>query len=687
MGRSQELINLHRLLQQGDRLAITAATGMGGIGKTDLAWHYAEQHRADYAAGIWWIGVDQLVVKVLEYARRMGLPDPREEDSEAAKVQWCYQKWGEQCPDGVRLIIWDDVGDAKAYRNLQDYLPPDARFRLLITTRAKLGHPVQRLELDVLSRSAAFRLLRQLVEDDRRIAAEVETAKALCDWVGRLPLGIELVGRHLAIHRNLTLATLLERLETQKLNARALHRVPAEMPYRDSIAAAFELSWQTLSDPAKQIGSLLSLFALAPIPKALIASCGEGDEEDLEDCLDLELVNRSLLSGLNNGSYLLHSLTREFFATKLERSTPEADRLRQGFAVAMTAVAKTIPQTVTLGLIATVKEAMPHLEAAAAYTGLLSDEDCYWPQIGAARFYQGQSLWQEAEHWYQACREMTVDRFGSDHPSTAMSLNNLAALYESQGRYSEAEPLHLQALDIRRSQLGQDHPDTAQSLNNLALLYESQGRYSEAEPLYLQALDIHRSQLGTRPSLHRHESEQFGRVVQVARALQRGRTVLSPSPRHQAIAIRTRPSLHCHESEQFGSVVRVARALQRGRTALSPSPRHQAIAIRTRPSLHHHESEQFGRVVQVARALQRGRTALSPSPRHQAIAIRTRPSRHRHESEQFGIVVPVARALQRGRTALSPSPRHQAIAIRTRPSLHRHQSMEFRNVVLLYAAI
>jgi hypothetical protein len=30
--------------------------------------------------------------------------------------------------------------------------------------------------------------------------------------------------------------------------------------------------------------------------------------------------------------------------------------------------------------------------------------------------------------------------------------------------------------------LGADHPDTAESLNNLAALYESQGRYSEAAP-------------------------------------------------------------------------------------------------------------------------------------------------------------------------------------------------------------
>ncbi|ERN42330.1 CHAT domain containing protein, partial [Rubidibacter lacunae KORDI 51-2] len=70
---------------------------------------------------------------------------------------------------------------------------------------------------------------------------------------------------------------------------------------------------------------------------------------------------------------------------------------------------------------------------------------------------------------------------GEDHPSTATSYSNLAALYESQGRYEEAEPLYKKGLALRQRILGEDHPSTATSYNNLAALYESQGRYEEAE--------------------------------------------------------------------------------------------------------------------------------------------------------------------------------------------------------------
>ena len=88
-------------------------------------------------------------------------------------------------------------------------------------------------------------------------------------------------------------------------------------------------------------------------------------------------------------------------------------------------------------------------------------------------------------------------QLGPNHPSTATSLNNLAALNFSLGRYDEAEPLHQRALAIREAQLDPNHPDTAQSLNNLAVLYRSLGRYDEAEPLYQRALAIHEIHFGS----------------------------------------------------------------------------------------------------------------------------------------------------------------------------------------------
>ncbi|MCH8963264.1 MAG: tetratricopeptide repeat protein, partial [Bacteroidetes bacterium] len=59
---------------------------------------------------------------------------------------------------------------------------------------------------------------------------------------------------------------------------------------------------------------------------------------------------------------------------------------------------------------------------------------------------------------------------GPDHPSLAITLNNLAGLYESQGKYDQAEPLYQRALAIMERALGLDHPNTRTVRDNLERL-------------------------------------------------------------------------------------------------------------------------------------------------------------------------------------------------------------------------
>lgn len=69
-------------------------------------------------------------------------------------------------------------------------------------------------------------------------------------------------------------------------------------------------------------------------------------------------------------------------------------------------------------------------------------------------------------------------------------------LYSSMGDYAKAEPLHQRALEIRQKVLGSNHTTTAESLNNLAGLYRSLGDYPKAEQLYQRALEIYAWALG-----------------------------------------------------------------------------------------------------------------------------------------------------------------------------------------------
>lgn len=109
-------------------------------------------------------------------------------------------------------------------------------------------------------------------------------------------MGIELIGRHLASLPALKLTTLLERLEAQRFQAVALRQVPPEMPYQDNLEAAFELSWQLLNEDAKQLGGLLSVFALAPIVREWVVTSLSNWDEELLEAAEAALLRKSLVS-------------------------------------------------------------------------------------------------------------------------------------------------------------------------------------------------------------------------------------------------------------------------------------------------------------------------------------------------------------------------------------------------------
>jgi tetratricopeptide (TPR) repeat protein len=521
IGRETELETLHELLQQNSQVAIAAIAGMGGVGKTELALQYARSHLQTYQGGVCWLTASgvEVGIQIERFAfTQFNLTPPQDWDL-PERVDFCWRQWH----PGEVLVVFDDVTDYK--KQVKPYLPPaSSRFKVLVTTRHHLGFSVAHLRLDVLSPEASLDLLAYLIGTER-IERELEVAQKLCEWLGYLPLGLELVGRYLVQRQDLSLAKMLSQLRDKKrLRHPALIEADPTMTAELGVAAAFDLSWELLDEEAQKLGCWLSLYAPAPLslsfqlldslPSEQVLAALEDEKiieqvlaaledekiiEDVEESLEKaksDLMHLHLLQRTTEGTYRLHQLIRQFFREKLEESA-DADDLKRVVAAGMAALAKQIPESPTLDQIKALTPAIPHLEEVAiSLKDFLSDEDLIWVFKGLGTFYQAQGFYTLAAPWYEQCLSAVRNHLGEEHLDVATNLTDLGQLYTDLNRYSDAEPLLVQALELRRRLLGQEHRDVTISLNNLAVLYQYQGHYSEAEPLLEQALELQKRLLG-----------------------------------------------------------------------------------------------------------------------------------------------------------------------------------------------
>ena len=330
VGREDDLAELHKALQGGKAVGVrpAALTGMGGIGKTQLAVEYAYRYKDAYPGGVYWINAAQDWRK--EFADRaveIGLSAGDAPESERlVRLALSFVDFLNDHPDA--LVIFDNVDQPRQLTFAEaGFIPSQLKCRLLFTTRRReYDLPFRSFEVRVLPEDVALKLLlgsaarKNLLETP---GIEQDEAKQICWMFGDLPLALALAAAYLGKYPRVSLAGYRQRLLAEGLEAVDRTGIdPQSLPTRHdhAVAATLEMQYQALeSENAKlvlQAAAIQGEAVQVPLARLALMTGLDGQPKPgypnpMQEALT-ELQGLFLIEELKEDALRLHPLVAKF---------------------------------------------------------------------------------------------------------------------------------------------------------------------------------------------------------------------------------------------------------------------------------------------------------------------------------------------------------------------------------------
>jgi len=306
-------------------------TGMGGIGKTQLAVEFCHRY-GRFFHGVLWLRADQdIQAAIVEYSAGLGLEVWSESPSSGfERALIALQQ------TGPHLVVLDN---AEYQHIVQTWLPQLANARVLITSRIGLWPPDLGLyvhSLETLPRQESISLLCKLAPRLRKI--EKAQLNLIPEKLGDLPLALDLAGRYLSDRIDLDPAGYLIELDEAgwALKHTSLRDWVEHNPtlHSTNLAASFTLSWTKLSEDETLARQFYLTCAFCPpnTPIPLNVFLTTADVSSKNPSIDTaralrHLYRTGLLVATEHGPSI-HPLMREF--ADLELSEIGKAKFKQG---------------------------------------------------------------------------------------------------------------------------------------------------------------------------------------------------------------------------------------------------------------------------------------------------------------------------------------------------------------------
>ncbi|MGB0384537.1 MAG: tetratricopeptide repeat protein [Ardenticatenaceae bacterium] len=541
--REQELAELRGLLMSEQEVALTALTGMGGMGKTVLAraLAYDETCAARYPDGVLW--------------GELGPQADDEQDADAILIEWALaaglvDQMGDtffrllpasksrilanHLQQQRLLFVVDDVWHSPPARLLTQVRGPNSG--LLVTTRSAIigqtlhltGYTLNQLQPDEALALLAKRRNEPLSE------AELPWAEELVQRLGYHPLAVELAAAQLSLPGR-DWHTFLSPLRQEQ---GAIGLLELERARPSSLQLCFDLSYERLEPPAQKAYRWLGVMAADAPFRWQDAQALWHWTEDARPLFHT-LLDTALLEEAETG-YRQHLLLREDALRRLTAEEQAAALTRHGHIYRDAArqaerasdyrpIARDYAQIEAIlrrswqswqetnqepgqtyprqeafellnslvfncrngywslqGLYAASLRWLPRAAELAQKAGKLRDQGAHLGNLGLAYADLGE-VERAISHYNRA---LEISRQTGDKRMQGSALGNLGLAYANLGELSRAIEHYNQALEISR-QIGDKRGEGAW-LGNLGIAYKDLGEVERAIEHYNRALEIHR---------------------------------------------------------------------------------------------------------------------------------------------------------------------------------------------------
>ena len=493
-----------------------AITGMGGLGKTQLAVEFAYRYGNQFQ-GVHWLNLadpNTLDSEIASCGQKMGLDNwPDDQPSQVALTEFTWKS------QGPRLLILDNFEDVAQANSI---LPRfrHSSIRILVTSRRSDWLPTTGLNpilLELFSPAESLDFLKRSLLKRKDNDTDLNT---LSERLGHLPLALELASRYLNGHARLSvtdyLAQTKEALEHASMNAwkkDVLGLTPTQ--HDTSLLSTFALSWLALKDETAQ-RMFQSAGYLAPntaIPLEIF-------EKTLEKLSNKEITQNGITKFINSITNLFTKPKQEILSNSNKPDCDAALYILYGLGLLRESESQpTIHPLLAEYARGLSREDIKILEALANRLGTISKEaldtglparfDSIKPHIPILAQYAenekiksagtlwnnyGHHLWMIADHTGARAnyeRALRID------PDNATYISNLGAVLNDQGELDGARAAFERALKIWEANLGTEHPQVAIGVNNLGIVMKYQGDLVGARAAYERALKIDEASFGS----------------------------------------------------------------------------------------------------------------------------------------------------------------------------------------------